>query len=181
MTCANGERGDRCTYEPRQRSHRTNASALPISCEAASHDLILPSKPPATVSSVSESLTRPSLGTPHLIRLHSSESLLLLPPPLVPSEGLLAPSFPVHDEMLLGPSSDIRVVQDIHSTTKCFPHPTVSSFTVLPSINFQRIPWPLPVPLSLVPPERVQISSAGSDLDMILYVVFRFLNSDLVV
>jgi len=186
MTCVNGKGDYECTYEPRQRSHHTNAGTLPISRQTASRHLsarTLPSKPAAIGFPFSESPTRPSLGTPRLARSNSSESTSSLPPPppLASYERPLAPSSRVHGEIALGPSSDVSNVQDIHPTTESAPHPTVSSFTVLPSIHFRRIPWPLPVPLSLIPPERVQISSnAGGDLDMTLYVLFRFLNSHLV-
>ena len=183
MTCVNRERGDECTYEPRQRPHGANSSTLPISNETVSHPLTvrtLPSKPPAVGFSSSDSPTRPLLGTLHLTWSNSSESASSLPPPppLAPYERSLALSSRVQGEMALDPSSDVAVVQDIQSTTECVPHPTVSSFTVLPSIHFRRIPRPLLVPLSLIPPEHAQLSSnAGGDLDMTLYVLFRFLNS----
>jgi len=179
MTCVSGERGDGCTYEPWQRSRRTNSSTLPISRETASRPLsvrTLPSKPPAVGFSFSESLMLPLLGAPHPTWLNSSESTSShTPPPLFPYEQPLAPSSHIHDETALDPSSGVSVVQDIHSTMACVPYAAVSSFTVLPSIHFRRIPRPLPVPLSLIPPERVQISpNAGGDLDMTLYVLFGF-------
>ena len=184
MTCVNGERGDGCMYDPRQRSHRTNSSMLPISRETAAHPLSLrtpPSKPPAIGFLFSESLTRPSLGAPHLISSNSSEfasSLLPPSPPLTPYEQPLVPSSRVRSEIVPDPSSDLSVVGRTHDTTEC----VLSSFTILPSIHLQTIPRPLPVPLSLIPPERVQVSSnSGSDLDMTLYVLFRALNSRLTV
>ena len=181
MTCVKGERDDRCTYEPRQRAHRTNASALQISREpvSRSHHLGVrtsPPKPPVIEFSSFESPIRPSLGTPRFTWSNSSESAssLLPPPSLTPHERPLEPSSSVRGEVALDPSPDL-VVQDIHSTTECVPRPTVSSFTVLPSIHFRRIPRLLPVPFSLIPPERVQISSnAGDDLNMTLCVFFGF-------
>ena len=53
------------------------------------------------------------------------------------------------------------------------PRSTASSFTILPSVHFQTVPHPLPLPLSDIPPERLQVSwVSGNDLDMTLYVVF---------
>ena len=53
-----------------------------------------------------------------------------------------------------------------------YPSPTVSPFT---SIHFRTMPWPLQIPLSLIPPEYVEISPvARNDLDMTLYVLFGF-------
>ena len=78
-----------------------------------------------------------------------------------------------HGGIGLAPSSDALVARKVYDTTECDPPHTVSSFTVLPSVLFRTIPRPLPVPLSLVPPEHIQISPvAGGDLDMTLYVVF---------
>jgi len=83
-------------------------------------------------------------------------------PPLAPH---------VHDEVVSDPPPDALVLRNVHDTAECIPRPTN---TVLPSVHFRRIiPWPLQVPLSLVPPERVQVSPiAGGDLDMTLYVLF---------
>jgi hypothetical protein len=54
---------------------------------------------------------------------------------------------------------------------KWSPRSIEPSFKILPSIHFRAIPRPLRMPLSLIPPERVQVSRAtGSDLDMALYV-----------
>jgi len=161
MTCVNGEGGDGCTYEPRQRSHRTNASALPISRETESHPpsiRTLPSQPPATRFLFSEPLTCPSLGIPLLTLSNSSGSTFSLLPPPPPR---LAPSSHARGEIVLGPSSDFSVVRHTHDTTECVLRPTVSSFTVLPSIHFQTVPWPLQIPLSLILPERMQISSVA--------------------
>jgi len=183
-TCIDRERGAECSYEPRQRSHRASAT-LPIRRETASRPLsvrTLPSKPPAIGFSFSGSLIRPSLGTPHLAWSDPGESASSPPlqPPLAPYERSLASSSRVHGRAL-GPSPDVSATQDIHSTGYV-PRTTVSSFTILPSIHFRRIPRPFPVPLSLIPPERVQISSnAGGDLDMTWYVLFWVLNSHLVV
>jgi hypothetical protein len=63
------------------------------------------------------------------------------------------------------------VVQTALDVTEWSPRSTGTSFKILPSIHFRAIPRPLRMPLSLIPPERVQVSRAtGSDLDMALYV-----------
>ena len=183
------ERGTECAYEPRQRSHRVNSGTLPIPCETASHRHPLnvrpiPSTPPAAGFSFSEPLTNLSLSAPHLTWSNPSESASSPSPPspLAHFEWPLASSSRVHGEIAVVPSSDVSVTQDIHSTTERIPHPIASTFTILPSIQFRRIPRPLPVPPSLIPQGRVQISSnAEGDLDMTLYVLFRFLNSHPVV
>ena len=79
---------------------------------------------------------------------------------------------------------------NVHGTTECIPRSTVSSFTVLPSIHPRIVPWPLQVPLSLIPPERAQVFPiVGGYLDMTLYALFgsyistmsRKLNHDMLV
>jgi hypothetical protein len=71
----------------------------------------------------------------------------------------------------LVPWSDGSVAQKTLGVTEWSPRSTGSSFTILPSINFLTIPRPLHTSLSLIPPERVQVSwVAGNDLDMALYV-----------
>ena len=181
-TCVSGESGDGCTYEPWRRSYRVGAGVLPASHDTPSRPLsvqTLPSKPPAAGLSFSEPVTRP-LDLPLLTWPNPSKSTcFLLPPPSpTPYERALVPSSHLRGEIELDPSSDVSVVQDTHDTTECVPCPLVSYFTVLPSIHFRAIPRLLQVPLSLIPPERVQVSSiAGNDLDMTLYVLFRLLNS----
>ena len=198
----NGERGAGCTYEPRPRSRRANANALLFSRNTAPRPLsirTLPSKP-YTIGDLFSEETLPSSGTPLPAWSKSSESDLLLPepltrpsgatlltlsdpsestpsphppPPLAPRERSLAPSFRARGAGMLGPS---LVARDAYDITKRVPRTNVSPFTVLPSIHFRTIPRPLQIPLSLIPPERVQISPiAGSDLDMTLCVLFRFL------
>ena len=167
-------------YEPWQRSRRARAGALPVSRDTAPRRLrisTLPSKPPGIGFSVSESPTR-SPGIPLLTWLNSSESEspLASPPslPLAPYERPQAPSPRVRSAVELGPSPGVSVVQHTHHATECVPSPTVSSFTVLSSIHFRTIPRPLQIPLSLIPPERVQISPiAGGDLDMTLWVFYQ--------
>jgi len=184
-TCVNGERGAECTYEPRQPPHRPNARALPVSHETTSHPRsarALPPKPPATGFSFSGPLVRPSLGDPLLPLSNSSESASSLlpspsPPLLTPYEPPPAPSSRVCGGMVLGPSPSSSVVWYTHDTMECVLRPP-SSFTVLPSIHLQAIHRPLRISLSLIPPERVQVSSiTGGDFDMSLYVLFRFLPS----
>jgi hypothetical protein len=77
----------------------------------------------------------------------------------------------------LVPLSDVSVVQKTLDVAEWSPRSTGSSFTILPSIHFRAIPRPLQIPLSFIPPERVQVSwVSGNDLDMTLYVFsVRFL------
>ncbi|KAF9779641.1 hypothetical protein BJ322DRAFT_368458 [Thelephora terrestris] len=65
------------------------------------------------------------------------------------------------------PSSSVSVITKPRAATECPPSPTVPSLTTLPSICFQTIPRPLSQPLSVIPPERLQVSDAsGCGLDM---------------
>ena len=172
-----GGRDAGCTDEPTQRSRQTNTD-VPSS---VSHDdgsrllgvrTLLRSKPRAVGPSFSESPICPSLDIPPLARSRSNGSASSLSQPLAPCERLLTPA-----ARLPWNPSDVAVVGNAHATTGYVPHPAVSSFTVLPSIHFRTIPRSLRIPLSLIPPERVQISSiAGGDLDMTLYVHFWPLN-----
>lgn len=67
---------------------------------------------------------------------------------------------------------DASAVKRVPSTPACLPRPAIPSFAILPSVHFQTILRPLSLPLSVIPPERVQISLvAGNDLDMSMYVV----------
>ena len=178
-TCVNGERSDECTYEKWQRSSRMGAGVLPASHDTASHPLnarALSSKPSATGFPSPEPRTRLSSVPPITWPNPSKSASFLLPPPsLTPYERPLASSSRVHREIEQGPLSDVSVAQDMHKTTERVTRPAGSSFTVLPSIHFRAIPRPLQVPLSLIPPERVQISSiAWGDLDMNLCVLLDF-------
>ena len=184
-----GEDDFRCTYEPGQRSPRTSTgtNAHSVSRDSAwRHQGIrfLPSKTSVDGLSFSERLARPSSDASLLACQNSSESASSLPPPppLAPCERPLASPPRVHSEVVLHPPSDVLAAWNTRATAECVPRPTVSSFTILPSIHFRTIPRPLRVPLSLIPPERVQVSSvAEGDLDMTLYVLSRFLNSHRVV
>ena len=153
-TCVNGERGAGCTYEPWQPSRRASTKLPSISHNSASGSpsiCILPPRVSANGCSFPESPTRPPSDIPLLTRSNSS-----LPTALSRCGRSPTPTPQYLSELA--------------------PLPTVSSFTVLPSVHFRIIPRPLRVPLLLIPPERVQISStARSDLDMILYVPFLFL------
>ena len=72
------------------------------------------------------------------------------------------------DEVVPVPPSNALVVGKAPRPTDHHPHPTIFSFTVLPSIHFQTVPRPLHVPLSDIPPEYTQVSSiAGDDLGMV--------------
>ena len=178
--CVIGEDGTRCTYEPRQRSSRISTNALSVSRDSASGPqrvCSLPSETAADGFSFSEPPTHLSSNIPLLTWSNSSNSASSLSPspPLVPYERPLAPSSRGLGKTEPGLSLDVSVVQNIHITAECAPRSTAAYFTVLPSIHFQIIPRPLRVPLSLIPPERVQISPiAECDLDMTLYVLPRF-------
>jgi len=173
-TCVDGERSAGCTYEPRQRSRRANSKALSVSRDSVPRPLsirTLPSKPPAVGFLFPRRPTHPSLDIP-LTLSDPSESR----PSPAPCERPLTLPPHLHDEVVPDPPSGVLTVRNVHDTSECIPHPTVPPFTVLPSVYFRVIPWPLQVPLSLIPPERVQVSPiAGSDLDMTLYVLVRFL------
>ena len=120
--------------------------------------------------------------SPLLTRSDSNESSFFLFP--APCERPSSPTAQIpwespsrtYNQMGLGPLSGVSAVQDTHGTTERVPPLTGSSFTILPSIHFRTIPWPLRIPLSFIPPEHAQVSSvARSDLDMTLCVCFRFL------
>ena len=177
-TCVNGNRGAGCTYElpPRPRPAGTGVfifvqARAPDSPNAGN----LPSQAPANVPS--SALTSPPRDLPLVTWSDSSESgpshsqFPAPPTPIIRSSPDFSPR--IHDKILPGPSSDVSVRRKTHDTTISILRPTVSSFTVLPSIHFQIVPRPLRTPFSLIPPERVQVSSvAGSDLDMTLCVFF---------
>lgn len=142
-----------------------------------------PPQAPTNHLSLSESLTRPPpiANAPLLTWSNSCESASSLPPPLTHCERplTLTAQLPwglssrTHSGTPLDPPTDVSAVWNIDDTTEYLPRNTVSSFAVLPSTHLRAIPRPLPVPLSLIPQERVQISpTAGGDLDMTLYVFF---------
>ncbi|KAF9779636.1 hypothetical protein BJ322DRAFT_369328 [Thelephora terrestris] len=71
------------------------------------------------------------------------------------------------DEAALVLSSSASAVEKARGVTECPPPLITSSLTILPSIHFQSIPRPLPLPLSVIPPERKQVSWVSeNDLDM---------------
>ena len=78
--------------------------------------------------------------------------------------------FGVLGKVMPVPQSAVSVVA---SAAEYTPLPTVSSFTILPSVHFQTIP-PLPqTPFSVIPSEHIPVFYAtGNDLDMTLYVGF---------
>jgi hypothetical protein len=85
--------------------------------------------------------------------------------PSTPPERLESPH--VLDEAALVLSPSTSAVEKAHGVTECPPPLITSSLTILPSIHFQRIPRPLPLPLSVIPPERKQVSWVSeNDLDM---------------
>ena len=177
--------GAGCTYKLWQPSRRASTKTLPISRDSVFPSIrALPLQTPPDEFPFSECLTRRSPNTPLLTWSNSSESTSSLSPPPARCERPLTPTTQLPWGFIsrpqggigLAPSSDALVAQKVYDTTECDPPHTVSSFTVLPSVLFRTIPRPLPVPLSLVPPEHIQISPvAGGDLDMTLYVVVVFL------
>ena len=122
-----------------------------------------------------------SPSPPHSVesqRIYSPPSASLAPRerPLTSMARLLSdPPHCMRDEVVLDPSSDAQVVQEIHGTMERVPHLTASFFKILPSIHFRTIPRPLRAPLSLIPPEHAYISCiSGGDLAMTLCVFFDF-------
>jgi len=149
--CVNGEREAGCTYEPWQPP-RTGTKRLPVSRNSTSgppNPRALPPQASANGCSFPECLACPPSDIPLLTWSNSNESAPNLPTPLSHNERPLISTTQYPSELA--------------------PRSAVSSFTVLPSIHFRTIPRALRVPLLLVPPEHVRISStARSDLDMIL-------------
>ena len=179
--CVDRDSSAECTYELRQRSHpagtgmffaaQTSPPNVPdLLSQAFTH---VPSNgrtsPPRDLPLITWSVSSESA---------SSRSQSLAPCGRPPTPTMQSPqdfSPHIYDEIPLGPSPDVSITQKAHDTAKYIPRPIVSSFTVLPSIHFQPIPRPLRPPFSLIPPERVQVSSvAESDLEMTLYVFSRF-------
>jgi len=174
-TCVNGDRGAECAYKPWQPSRRTSADVLSVSRER-------PPAPPnvrnltsqASADIPSEPPINPLRDLPRPTRSGFSEfGSSLFPFPLCerPSTPVVRPPWElsprIYDQILLGSSSDASVVQWVRGTTNYVPRPTVPSFTIFPSIHFQTIHRPLRIPLSLIPPERLQVSDvSGSDLHM---------------
>jgi len=172
-TCVDGERSAGCTYEPRQRSRRADSKALSVSRDSVPCPLsirMLPSKPPGVGFLFSRRPTHPSLDIP-LTLSNPSESCS----PPAPCERPLTLPPNLHDEVVPDPPSGVLVVRNVHDTSECIPHPTVPSFTVLPSIHLRTISRCLQVPLLPIPPERIQISPITRS-DMTLYVPVQFPN-----
>ncbi|KAF9642933.1 hypothetical protein BDM02DRAFT_3264295 [Thelephora ganbajun] len=169
--CVSMDRDAECIYESRKRSNLTAANAL--THERTSGPLNPRHLPLQTSANV---LFEPSTSPPRNLPLltwsnpntSTSSYSPFLDPPSAPTVQLpWEPSPRVQGEEVLGLSSDVELVRKTHGTAKCLPRPIISSFTILPSIHFQTISHPLRMPLSLIPPEHVQVSGvAGSDLDM---------------
>ena len=183
IACVRGGKDAECTNELWQGHHHTKTKALPVPRDTRSPQSTLHSTVPAIGPSFSVFLTPPPSDVSLLAWSNSSDSTHPPPPTLTPRELPLAPTTRPsrgtpsrrHAGIVHGPSSDAPAPLNLHDTTESVPRPTASSFTVLPSIHFRVIPPPLQVPLSLIPPERVQISPiAGGDLDMPLCVLFGF-------
>ena len=137
--CANEGKASRCTYEPRQRP-----------------------RPTAAFQTLANKLSGPS---GHFTTFDSSESNPSLPPSLTPCERPSLPtvrlpwklSSPIDNQTGSGPSSDISVAHSIRGATECVSHLIGPSFQIPSPIRCQTTPQPLQVPLSLTPPERMQV------------------------
>ena len=147
MTCLNKNKGAACKYEGSRYSDNTP-----------------PKRPPKDV----------------LVFLDSNESVSSHPlPPNSPEGPSIQPEQSeqdhspfIHEKVVTDPPSGALVAVRALGVTECPPHSTASSLSILPSIHSQTIPRPLQIPLSFIPPERMQVSwIAGSDMDMRLYVL----------
>lgn len=178
-TCASGERAVECKYQPRQQFPPPKTNAHSISRGGTPGPLTVHTLPSQTFAH-GFSFSAPLIGPPDLplsTWFNFSEFDSTLPPSAAPCERPSSPTAKIPWEPpsridgageVPSSPSDVSVVWGIRGTSELVTRPTVlPSFTVLPSIHFQTIPRPLPVPLSLVPPERVQVSCAvGSELGM---------------
>ncbi|KAF9779633.1 hypothetical protein BJ322DRAFT_370638 [Thelephora terrestris] len=73
----------------------------------------------------------------------------------------------VLDKVVPVPLSDAPAGEKPPAASVCPARSTPSPFTVLPSIHFQTIPRPFRTPLSVIPPECMQLSGvAENDLDL---------------
>ena len=158
-TCVNREAGADCAYGPQPRRPRL-ATRFQTSVNTSSGP---PTGTPSDVLTLSSFRESTSPLFPFLpSREQPSTSTPELPQELSPR---------IHDGVVVGPSSNVSVVQEIHGAMECVPPLTGFSFTILPSIHFRTIPRPLRVPLPFPPPEYIQVSSiVRNDLDMTLCV-----------
>ncbi|KAF9783513.1 hypothetical protein BJ322DRAFT_158918 [Thelephora terrestris] len=77
------------------------------------------------------------------------------------------PALDVCLQMVPVPPLNPTVAEQVFGATEYPPPPTLPPLTTLPSIRFQAVPRPLSLPLSVIPPERLQVSNAsGCGLDM---------------
>lgn len=162
-----------CTYVPRKQYRNSGTDVHPsISHCDTTKASDLPSQTSILGPPSAESQIHPPSHIPLLTWPNHSEpvpSLLQKPTAAHPRQE---PPLNALIEIVLGQPSDVSVVQKTHNTMEHAPLSTASSFAVLPSIHFRPIPLSLRVPLSLIPPERVQISPiAGGDLEMTLCVI----------
>ena len=147
-TCVNKDGGTACAYK-RSRSSGRRPPKSPLAREV----------PLLAVSDPSESSSSNTIP-PDLRELSST-------PPGQLWLGVLDKKMPVPSSSASGAAG----------ATESPPPSIVPYLTTLPSIQFQTIPRPLPLPLSLIPPERLQVSwVAGNDLDMTLYVIFSMVS-----
>ena len=153
--CVNGDKSAECIYESRRRPRPIPTTQVPTG------GFSWPPIGPPTLLLTWSNFSEP---TPPLV---PSLTPCEQPPPLTLLPWELSPR--LYNQIGLGPLSDVLAVQNTHGQVEHAPHPAGSSFTILPSIHFQTIPRPLRVPLSLVPPEYMQVSSiAKSELAMTL-------------
>ena len=173
----NGHRAAECTYESRSRLHPTTSRTLSISNDRPPGPPSVPGISRTSADARSVPLTSPSDPAPPTWS-DSSETSSLPPSPdpherpsTLTVQHLWELSPCIYDQLAPCVSSGVAIKQKVHDTTKCDPR-NVTSFTLLPSIHFQTIPRPLRIPLSLIPPERLQVSGDdGSDLGLSLCVL----------
>ena len=153
MACIDKDKGSECTYELRPLG--TGAFSV---TRARSRTPLNVGNPPSQVSA----------NVSYTARISPPRDLPLL---IWPDSSEPAPPLPAPHKQ---PPADASVVQNVPGTMERIPCPTVFPLIVLPSTHFQTVPRPLRPPLSLIPPEHLQVSGvAPSDLDMKLYVLFQ--------
>ena len=165
MDCVNRNGGAECVYEPWPQRPRLAATFQPsVNTFSGPPTGTLSDVLLLTLSGFGESTSALSPFLPSCEQ--PSASTVELPWELSPR---------IYNEAVVGPSSNVSVVQEIHGAMECVPPLTGSSFTILPSVRFRTIPRPLRVPLSFLPPEHIQMVSsiARNDLDMSLCVFVR--------
>jgi len=179
--CVSGGTAAECTYELKHQSRPAVVNTPSVSRDKTSSPLRVRDSPSQKSSDGFSVPSTNPLDRPQPAWSDSGESsshsrsLSPSPPREQPSTVRLPWELSprIHNELVPRPSSDVSVVRKPQDTVKRVPPPAVPSFAILPSILFQTIPRPLRIPLSLIPPEYMQISDvAGDDLGMTLCVFF---------